>query len=157
MNRTFIEQLITKHEGTRLSVYADTKGNLTIGCGFNLDSGDAPHICAMFGINYVGIRNGEINLTQAQVYEIFEFQLNVVIGQAIQTFANFIIMPDTVQAVICDMIFEMGLPRFLGFADTIRDLKLGSYKQAAIDALNSLWAKEVPERAADDAALLEAA
>lgn len=157
MNRAFIEQLIKGHEGTRLHVYTDTKGKFTIGTGFNLQAPDAPHICGLFGIDYAGILYGTVDLTQAQVDEIFEYQLSIVIGQAMKLFPTFVMMPDAVQAVICDMIFEMGLARFSEFVDTIRDLKAGNYTQAAKDALDSEWAKQVPRRAAADARLLEAA
>jgi hypothetical protein len=55
------------------------------------------------------------------------------------------------------MMFEMGLPRFSKFVSTIGQLKAGNWKLAAIDAGNSLWAKQVPHRAAEDIALLNAA
>jgi len=156
VNRTFIEQLIIKHEGSRLSVYKDTRGNLTIGVGFNLDSLNAPSICSMFGINYEAVASGEASLTQAQVDEVFEYQLSLVMGSAMQIFPTFIMMPDNVQAAICDMIFNLGMGGFVKFTQTIADLKAGNYSQAAHDALNSEWAKQVPSRAADDARLLEA-
>lgn len=155
MNRALIEQLIIKHEGSRPSVYKDTIGNLTIGVGFNLDSLDAPHICGMFGINYKAVASGEVALTQPQVDEVFEYQLSLVIGSAMQIFPTFITMPDNVQAAICDMIFNLGLTGFIKFTQTIEDIKAGNYSQAAKDALNSEWAKQVPSRAADDARLLE--
>jgi lysozyme len=156
MNLPFIQQLIKGHEGLKLSVYPDTRGNMTIGYGFNLDSNDAAAICAKFGLDLAGLIYGTVNLTQPQADEIFEFQLNVVIGQAMLLFSTFVVMPDGVQAAICDMIFNMGLTRFNGFIDTIADLKAVNYTQAAKDALDSDWAREVPTRAADDARLLEA-
>jgi GH24 family phage-related lysozyme (muramidase) len=157
MNRTLIEQLITRHEGTRLSVYKDSKGNLTIGIGFNLDSGDAARICGMFGINYNAVSSGAVSLTQEQVDDIFEYQLNMVIGQAIQTFPNFATMPDNVQAVICDQIFNMGLPKFKGFVNEIAALKSGNWQAAAAAAKDSDWFGEVGTRGTDDVALLEEA
>jgi lysozyme len=157
MNRTLIENLIQKHEGTRYSVYTDSRGNLTIGCGFNLNSGDAAHICGLFGIDYNAISSGTANLTQAQVYEIFEYQLNVVIGQAIQIFPKFAIMPDNATAVICDCIFNMGLPVFLEFKQTIAALKVGDYKSAATNLQDSKWYIEVQSRGVEDVALLESA
>jgi lysozyme len=157
VNRTFIEQLITGHEGTRLSVYRDTRGNLTTGVGFNLDSPDAPRICAMFGINYSAVSSGAVSLTQEQVDEIFQYQINSAIGQAMAIFPTFCTMPDNVQAVVCDQIFNLGLSGFQGFVNEISAIKAGNYIQAAADALDSEWAKQVPSRAADDAKLLEAA
>lgn len=156
MNRTLIEQTVGGHEGNRLVVYKDTRGNLTIGKGFNLDADGALRICVLFGIDYVAILNGA-PMTQAQVDEVFEYQLSLVIGQAMLFFPNFLAMPDGVQAAVCDQIFEMGLPRFMGFVNEIAALRAGNYPQAAKDALDSEWARQVPNRAADDAKLLEAA
>jgi lysozyme len=152
-----MEQLIGGHEGNRLSVYTDSRGIFTIGVGFNLEAADAPHICGLFGIDYAGILYGTIDLTQAQVDEIFQYQLSMVIGQAMQIFPTFATMPDAVQAVICDQIFDLGLAGFTEFKNEIASLKAGNYTQAAKDALDSEWAKQVPTRAADDARLLEAA
>jgi lysozyme len=157
VNRTFIEQLITKHEGTRLSVYEDTEDNLTIGIGFNLDSGDAARICGMFGIDYAGVTSGTVILTVPQVLEIFQYQLNIVIGQAIQVFSNFSTMPDNVQAVICDVIFNIGIGEFNKFVNTIASLKAGNWVAAAANLKDSDWYNEVGTRGTDDVALLEAA
>jgi lysozyme len=155
MNRTLIENLIQKHEGTRYSVYTDSRGNLTIGCGFNLDSGDAARVCGMFGINYQAVSSGTVSLTQKQVDDIFEYQLNMVIGQAIQTFPNFATMPDNVQAVICDVIFNIGIGAFNKFVNTIASLKSGDWMGAAVNLKDSEWFNEVGTRGTDDVALLE--
>ena|ERR1700679_819760 len=152
-----MDQLITGHEGLRLHVYTDTTGNLTIGYGWNLNDADSEDICNTFGLNLGPLIYGTENLTEAQALEVFNYQLNLVIQQARSVFPMFDNMPDAVQAVICDQIFNMGLPKFLGFVNEIADLKAGNYTQAAKDALDSEWAKQVPERAADDARLLEAA
>jgi lysozyme len=157
MNRTLIEQTVEGHEGRRTVVYRDTRGNLTIGIGFNLDALGAEGICGMFNLDYDGLCSRNVAMTDAQVDEIFEYQLNLVIGQAMQILPNFATMPDSAQAAICDMIFEMGMGGFCKFTNTIRDLRTENYKQAAVDALDSEWAKQVPTRAADDAKLLEEA
>lgn len=157
MNRTLIENLITGHEGSRKSVYSDTSGNLTIGVGFNLEAGDAPKICGLFGLNLNALKNGDAIMTQAQVDEIFGYQLNLVIGQALNLFPNFMTMPDTVQAVVCDVIFNMGLEGFSKFVNTVASLKSGDWKGAAAGLQASQWRYQVPARAKDDIAILEVA
>jgi lysozyme len=157
MDRALIENLIEKHEGRRHSVYKDTLGILTIGVGWNLEDSDSDIICSHFGLSLDDLRSGAVALTDAQIDEVKSYQINEVILTARRIFPNFDSMPDTVQAVVCDMLFNLGETRFSKFVSTIAVLKLGDWKQAAIDAGNSLWAKQVPHRAADDIALLNAA
>lgn len=157
MNRALIENLIEKHEGRRYKVYSDSRGILTIGVGFNLEDAGAKDICDRYGLDLDELKTGAVALTDPQIDEIFDFQLTAVISAATGIFPNFANMPDTVQAVVCDMIFNLGETRFSKFVSMIAVLKLGDWKQAAIDAGNSLWAKQVPHRAADDIALLNTA
>jgi GH24 family phage-related lysozyme (muramidase) len=157
MNRVLIEQLLVKHEGRRNKVYPDSRGILTIGIGFNLEDGDARDICDHYGLDLAALKSGTATLTDQQIDEIFDYQLTEAISESMSILPNFNQMPDTVQAVVVDMTFNLGLTRFSKFVSTIGQLKQGNYKQAAIDAKASLWAQQVPHRAADDIALLNAA
>lgn len=157
MNEPFIQQLITKHEGRRAAVYLDSKGIPTIGIGFNLRDADAQDICDHFGISLPGLLDGTATLTDAQIDEIFDYQFHEAVSEAMTLFPTFMTMPDNVQAVIVDQVFNMGLPTFSQFHREIGAINAGNYKQAAIYAGQSLWAQQVPNRAADDIALLNAA
>lgn len=155
MNRQLIEQLVTKHEGRRSHVYTDTVGKPTIGIGWNLDNPDSVEICDHYGLSLGELKAGTVSLTDAQIDEVFSYQLTEAIGVTQKLFPNFDTMPDNVQAVICDMVFNMGEPAFSQFHATIAALNDGDWKLAAQHALQSLWAKQVPHRAADDAQLLQ--
>jgi lysozyme len=157
MDRALIDKLIGDHEGKRYKVYPDSRGILTIGKGFNLEDAGAKDICDHYGLDLDELKTGAVALTDQQIDEIFDFQVTEAISASMSIFPNFNQMPDTVQAVVVDMMFEMGLTRFSKFVSTIAVLKAGNWKQAAIDAGNSLWAKQVPKRAAEDIALLNAA
>lgn len=157
MDRLLIENLITKHEGKRASVYHDTVGKMTVGVGFNIDAPGAASICAMFGIDYAGLHLGTVTLTPSQIDEIFDYQLNKVIGQALTLLPTFNTMPDSVQAVVCDMIFNLGLNGFSQFKQMIAALEEGNWKLAATCASQSKWAMQTGNRAKDDIFLLESA
>lgn len=157
MDRTLIENLIGKHEGRRAAVYQDSRGVLTIGCGWNLEDGDSQDICDHFGLDLNALKNGTETLTEPQIDQVFSYQLSRTISEAMQLFPNFSTMPDTVQAVVCDMIFNLGIGGFSKFHRTVAALTAGNWKQAAIDAGESLWAQQVPNRAKDDISLLNAA
>lgn len=157
MNRQFIEQFIAKHEGRRSKVYSDSRGILTIGIGWNLEDKQSADICEHFGLNLDKLKSGEQCLSDEQIDQVYDYQVTQTISSASGLLVGFMAMPDNVQAVVVDMIFNLGLPRFSKFRDTIAALNRGGWKQAAIDAGQSLWAKQVPNRAKEDIALLEAA
>lgn len=157
MDRAFIESLIVKHEGKRSSVYTDTTGNPTAGIGWNLNDPDSQDICDHFGIDLEELKAGTVTLTDDQINQVFDYQLTIVIGEARSLFPTFDTMPNNVQAVISDQIFNMGLPTFKQFKGEITALNAGNWKQAAIAAGQSLWAQQVPNRAKDDMELLNAA
>ncbi|MGH7594681.1 MAG: glycoside hydrolase family protein [Gemmatimonadales bacterium] len=150
-----ITELIEQHEGRRNRVYLDPRGIPTIGVGWNLNDPDSDVIAGHFGLDLANLKSG-VTLTDAQIDEVRNYQINEATLAAKRIFPNFDMMPANPQAVIVDMIFNLGEPRFSQFVNTIAQLKAGNWKQAAIDAGNSLWAKQVPNRAKDDIALLNA-
>jgi GH24 family phage-related lysozyme (muramidase) len=157
MDRALIENLIEKHEGRRHGVYKDTFGNLTIGVGWNLEDADSETICEHFGLRLSDLRCGLATLTDSQISQVFDYQVTAVISAAMSIFPNFVNMPDGVQAVVCDLIFNMGETRFRKFVSTIAVLKAGDWKQAANDLTSSLWFHQVGHRATEDVALLRSA
>lgn len=50
-------------------------------------------------------------------------------------------------AALLNMAFQMGVPRLLGFKLTLAAVRDGHYDHAEVLALQSLWAKQTPERA----------
>lgn len=157
MNRTMIEALVTKHEGRRAAVYPDSKGIPTIGIGWNLEDAESALICSYYALDLAKLKSGAATLTEAQIDEVFAYQLDETIAAAMKLLPKFLAMPNVVQAVVVDMIFNMGAPAFSEFDATIAALNAGNWKLAATHAEQSLWAREVPSRAKDDVELLQTA
>lgn len=121
-------------EGFKLESYTDHQGNWTIGIGHLLGRDNA----------FRGLRWSE-----EKVRQVFENDLDIALSNARQVFPGFNTMPPKVQLAIMDMLFNMGLGRFRGFKKTIRLLNSGLYAEAAVEAMDSEWAKhDVPNRAA---------
>lgn len=59
------------------------------------------------------------------------------------------------QAVLCSMAFNLGKTKLLEFTNTLRAVKEGRYADAAKGMRNSLWAKQVGNRAERLATLME--
>jgi GH24 family phage-related lysozyme (muramidase) len=145
--------LIRRHEGLRLTCYRDTAGKLTVGYGLNLDAGAAKAICASLKLDYEAIRNGAA-ITEAQADAILDLQLGMVNAQAKTLFPNFQQMPADVQSVVQDVIFNVGLGKFLTFVHTIDSLRAGDWAAAADNLQDSLWYHQVGTRGIEDVALL---
>ena len=154
MNRDLIAKLITKHEGSRNSVYTDTTGNLTIGVGFNLDAPGARQVVSGLGIDYDATCAGQ-SLSNEQIQALLDQSLNGAIGDAEYLLPNFAMLPDNIQAVVVDMAFNLGrhgLSQFVGFLGALRAY---NYPLAAAEAKNSLWCGQVKSRCDDNCAILK--
>lgn len=124
-------EMIKRDEGTgpmkngRFFAYLDSVGLQTIGYGRNIDEN--------------GIRPEEA-----------EYMLSNDIAEVIKdahTFHWYANLDEPRQAVVCNMIFNIGLNRFKGFKKTIEYIKNGDYEEAAIEMLDSKWASQVGVRA----------
>lgn len=51
------------------------------------------------------------------------------------------------QGVLINMSFQLGMDGLLKFVNTLKMIETGDYAGASVGMLNSLWAKQTPERA----------
>jgi lysozyme len=139
-NGVQLDALITKHEGIRLNVYKDQYGNPTIGIGHNLNASPLP----------VGWTTP---LTVQQAQSLLQNDVCVVGDKLSASLSWFEELEDSDQvraAVLVDMGFNMGVADLLTFKTFLSLVSAGEYDKAADDLTNTLWAKQVPVRAAED-------
>lgn len=153
MNLALAQELISANEGRRMQVYLDTLGNRSIGIGFNLSDEEARNICQMFDLDYDTLCAGT-PMTETQVDEVFAYQSGRAAAHATAIVVGLKELPETYQAVTVDMVFNMGPLRFAGFKKLIQALNAGRLKDVPVEMLDSLWAKQVPNRAANDVKFL---
>ena len=122
-------QQIMRHEGFRSKPYVDTVGKLTIGYGRNL--GDT------------GISKKEANYLLRKDYQTAKADARSVFGNA------FDVLNRPRQAVIVNMAFNLGLSRLKRFKRMLRAIRRGNYVVAAVEMLDSRWAKQVGDRATE--------
>jgi GH24 family phage-related lysozyme (muramidase) len=156
LNLPMVQGLITKHEGFRCLVYRDTKGNRTIAIGFNLDAPGADAVCATFGLNYQALLNGTATVTWTEAEAIRDYKISSAEFAAHCQFPKFDELPDQAQAVVLDMLYEMGSAKFAGFRLMIAALNQDppDFNQAASQMKQSAWYGEVPTRAQEDCQLM---
>lgn len=125
MNESLEDSLI-RHEGLRLKPYRCTAGKLTIGIGRNLDD--------------TGISEAEARLMLRNDIVAAEHQLKA-------TFPWFTTLDPLRQQILINMAFNLGLPRLRRFRRMLAAVEQGDYQQAAIEMLDSRWARQVKGRA----------
>ena len=123
------EEYIKKHESMVLKPYTDSVGKLTIGVGRNLDDNGISEDEALYMLSH------DIKTVTDDLHSIFE---------------DFSYLPYDVQLALTDMIFNLGKPRFLGFKKMIQAIKDKDFKEAARQAKDSKWCKQVGSRCEDN-------
>ena len=133
--KELIEQL-KKHEGVRSHVYDCPAGYQTIGVGRNVDANGG-----------LGLSDDEIDYLLKNDIRRCERELG--------RFSWFDDLDVVRQDALINMCFNLGFTRLLKFKGMLAALAEGKYKLAAVEALDSLWAKQVKGRANDIAHMLE--
>lgn len=130
--RVKLKSLLIKHEKEKLLPYIDTVGKLTIGIGRNLTD--------------CGIRPDESELMFNNDVDFFYNFLS--------HYPWFHELNEARKCALIDMAF-MGAKKFTTFEQMIKALSVHDYDRAAIEVLDSLYArKEAPHRAEDIARIL---
>lgn len=123
--RAKLRALLIKHEGACQKVYYDISGVPSIGVGRNLlDRGVLPD---------------EIELMLKNDIEYFH--------SALSKLNWFNALNEARQIAMLDMAFNLGVKGLLSFKRMIAALENHDYQMAAVEALDSKWAKQVPGRA----------
>ena len=118
-------QLIKKHEGFKPSVYKCSEGFDTIGIGFKVDN---------------------LYLTESICDQILELKIVKILDKLEKRASWVQSMPETIQSVVINMSYQMGVSGFLRFKKTIDLLKQRKWTDASVEMLDSLWAKQTPNR-----------
>ena len=116
---------IKAHEGYSKKVYKDTLGYDTIGIGFLVSS---------------------LELDEDVCDIILERRLKKNEEVLQRKMTNYINLPTEVQNIIQNMYYQMG-NRLFNFVKTLHYIESGKWRAASVEMLDSLWAKQTPNRA----------
>lgn len=155
-------------EGIRLKPYLDTEKKWTIGIGRNISDRLFTHAEAFYLVCRDPNQKRANNLNQKWYYnlhstldylkersisveEAHHFLNNDIedVLKELKAFDWYSIQPESIQCALANMCFNLGLPRLLKFTKMIGYLSEKNYTKAAIEALNSKWARQVKTRAKD--------
>ena len=123
-----LEEMIKCHEGSKQFPYTCTAGKLTIGYGRNLtDKG-----LSQSEMEY--LLHNDILDAESDIDKIFDYYV-------VST------LPKVVYIALVDMMFNLGLNRFMGFKRMIAAICEENWELTAEEMLDSKWAKQVGQRA----------
>ena len=117
---------IKESEGFRNRVYKCTAGFDTIGYGFAIKDLTMDEDIATM------ILERKVAELKLRVHNKFPFITD---------------LPESVQDVVIEMCYQMGVSGFSKFKQTIQFLRLQEFENAALEMLDSRWAKQTPNRA----------
>jgi len=123
-----LQSVLRRHEGYEKFPYKCTAGKTTIGIGHNLDDNGLPdHI----------------------IQALFEYDIEQIANELSDRLEFFERLPETIQIVLLDMAFNLGVPRLMKFKKMLRFAELGEWFGVYQQMLDSKWAKQVGHRADD--------
>jgi lysozyme len=137
MNRQAVYDQLKIDEGVVYEIYEDHLGYPTFGVGHLVLESDPEH----------GQPIGT-PVSEERVRECFEKDLDTAISECEILYGEaWIGFPGEVQEVLVNMLFNLGRPRLSKFKNFNAKLMEGKWAEAAPEGLDSLWARQVGNRA----------
>lgn len=133
------------NEGNKPKVYKDTKGNRTIGIGFNLEEPANREFLKEKGIDINELFAGR-ELTDKETKILYNRSLTQAFRDAQSYDPNFAKRPEAVKMTLVDMAFNLGLTKLNKFVDMKAGLMNNDYNVAADEMVDSLWYNQVKDR-----------
>lgn len=126
MDRVKLRADLIVSEALKTKPYTDTKGKLTIGVGRNLT---------------------DVGLTRSECLFLLDNDIDRSEKECLLTFPWFRELNDVRQRAICEMNFNLGLPKLRNFRKMEAAIRAKDWETAAIEALDSDWSRDVGNRA----------
>ena len=133
INQLWVEQdmnmyeMLKQDEGEVLKPYECSEGFLTIGIGHNLDANGISKAASEFIFNE-DLQRFRAQLASCEYSDIYQA------------------LDDARKMAILNMCFNMGINSLCKFKNMWRALRIGDYKEAALQAKDSHWYNQVKSR-----------
>ena len=136
MNVEQLRDTLKVDEGCVNSIYLDHLNLPTLGIG---------HLITEWDEEYgkpVGTP-----VSEERVNELFDKDIQITIDECEQLFGNFQDLPEEVQQILANMMFNLGRPRLSKFRKLCKAVAEKNWKECAIQMEDSKWHKQVTKRA----------
>ena len=136
MNVEPLRDTLKVDEGCVNSIYLDHLNLPTLGIGHLINEWDEEY----------GKPVGT-PVSEERVNELFEKDVQVTIEECEQLFGNFQELPEEVQQILANMMFNLGRPRLSKFRKLCKAVAEKNWQECAAQMHDSKWRTQVPNRA----------
>ena len=136
MNIDKLREELKIDEGVKYEIYLDHLGLPTFGIGHLVLDSDVEH----------GQEVGT-PVSEDRVNECFAKDVETVLSECKTLYSNFELLPEEVQLIIANMMFNMGRPRLSQFKGMRAGIDAGDWNRAADEMVDSRWYRQVTNRA----------
>ena len=136
MNIDQLRRELDEDEGCVYEIYLDHLGYPTFGIGHLVTKSDMEHGWSV-----------ATDVDEYRVHEVFEEDVQTVLSDCKKLYHNFYDLPEEVQLIIANMMFNMGLTRLSKFKGMKRGIDDCDWQAAADEMVDSRWYRQVTNRA----------
>ena len=132
MDKYQLREELANDEGCKYEVYLDHLGYPTFGIG-HLITDDDPECGTSVGTE----------VSSDRVQEAFDFDVESVLSDCERLYVQFEHLPEEVQLIIANMMFNMGYTRLSKFKGMKRGVDARDWNAAADEMVDSKWYKQL--------------
>ena len=136
MDRYQLREELANDEGCKYKVYLDHLGYPTFGIGHLITDND-PECGTSVGTE----------VSSDRVQEAFDSDIETVLSECERLYEDFGDLPEEVQLIIANMMFNMGYTRLSKFKGMKRGVDARDWETAADEMVDSRWYRQVTNRA----------
>ena len=136
MNLDKLREELAEDEGCRYEIYLDHLGLPTFGIGHLITKNDPEY----------GRDVGTV-IEQSRVQSAFNLDIAVTIEDCNRLYSDFNDLPEEVQLIVANMMFNLGYPRLSKFKGMKAGVDARNWSVAADEMVDSRWYTQVPNRA----------
>jgi len=136
VNLEKLREELKRDEGCEYKIYNDHLGYATFGIGHLITENDPEH----------GQSLGT-EVLEDRVIEAFEFDIETVLKDCKILYYDFHSLPEEVQRIIANMMFNMGRTRLSKFRNMKSNIDRRDWNAAADEMVDSVWYRQVTNRA----------
>jgi lysozyme len=136
MNIEQLRKQLEIDEGVKYEIYNDHLGYATFGIGHLVLESDPEH----------GQEIGT-EVSEERVIEAFEKDVQTVLDECKVLYEDFDDLPEEVQQIVANMMFNMGRPRLSKFKGMKAGVDARDWNRAADEMVDSGWYRQVTNRA----------
>ena len=136
MNKVQLREELERDEGVKYEIYLDHLGYRTFGIG---------HLIGPY--DFESSSKVGSSISRDRVEDVFNADVEIVLSDCKMLYKDFNDLPEEVQHIIANMMFNMGRTRLSKFKGMKRGVDARNWNAAADEMVDSKWYRQVTKRA----------